>query len=362
MRSDILPPARFRFFVFTCRDPKSDFRLPLVDALRHHHDTYYIWLRRRPIVSGPTTNDPAVEMSLTGLLRFIRGFRRDDRINVYFNSTNTYFPGLSAMLRLVATAGVWCLDMHDDLRYHNKGFKRWREGVIISLLRRLSHVTVHAAPTLQELFPDSPHLGNASNILPLPRPENADPGVLVIASFDERFDFEFLSALARACPDITFHMYGWTRPDDTATQVAITAINAKHANISYHGPYTMGDLPGILQSYRVTVAPYRTDGLLTRYIDPLRFYHCLNAGLEVVSTDIPQARHMQDWVHVVPDVATCVDTLAALRSGGAAKQPRYAPITWEQRADRLVEIVRTLPRTVALWRRRNTKRRSHSAN
>lgn len=352
MRSDILPPERLRFFVFTCRDPKSDFRLPLVDALRHRYDTYYIWLRRRPLVSGPGPNDPSVEMSLTGLWRFIRGFRRDDRINVYFNSTNTYFLGLSAALRLAATAGVWCLDMHDDLRYHNKGFKRWREEMIIALLRRLSHVTVHAAPTLQELFPDSQHLGNASNILPLPRPETADPGVLVIASFDERFDFEFLSALARAYPDTTFHMHGWTRPDDTATQVAITAINAKHANISYHGPYTMGDLPGILQTHRVTVAPYRTDGLLTRYIDPLRFYHCLNAGLEVVSTDIPQARHMQDFVHVVPDVTSCVDTLAAIRSGALAKQPGYTPITWEQRADRLVGILRSLPRTAALWRRR----------
>jgi hypothetical protein len=356
MPSDARPPERFRFFVFTCRDPKSDFRLPLVDALRHHYETYYIWLRRRPIVSGPTASDAAVEMSLAGLLRFIRGLRQDDKVNVYFNSTNTYFLGLSAVLRLIATAGVWCLDMHDDLRYHNKGFKRWRESVIISLLRRLSHVTVHAAPTLQELFPNSQHLGNASNILPLVRSENPNPGVLIIASFDERFDFDFLSALARACPEITFHMHGWTRPDDTATQVQITAIDARHANICYHGPYTMGDLPGILQTYRVTVAPYRTDGLLTRYIDPLRFYHCLNAGLEVVSTDIPQARHMQDWVHVVADVTACVDTLAAVRSGALAKQAGYSPITWEQRADRLVEIVRTLPRTVSLFRRRKGRR------
>jgi hypothetical protein len=347
MPSDASRPERFRFFVLTCRDPKTDFRLPLVDALRRHHEVYYIWLRRRPVVSGPAANGAAVEMSLLELFRFVRRFRRDDRINVYFNSTNTYFPGLSTALRMIATAGVWCLDMHDDLRYHNKGFKRWREGVIIALLRGLSHVTVHAAPTLQELFPDSYHLGNASNILPLPGAKKPNDDVLIIASFDERFDFNFLSRLADACPRIQFHMHGWTRPDDTATMVQITAIDARHANIHYHGPYKMADLPSILSAHQVTVAPYRTDTMLTRYIDPLRFYHCLNAGLEVVSTDIPQARYMRDWVHVVPDVAGCVDTLTALRSGTQAKQPVYSPITWEQRADRLVEILLTLPRTIA---------------
>jgi hypothetical protein len=351
MPSESGSPERFRFFVLTCRDPKSDFRLPLVDALRRHHETYYIWLRRRPVVSGPKANDAAVQMSLPSFLRFVRRFRQDDRINVYFNSTNTYFPGSTIILRLLATAGVWCLDMHDDLRYHNKGFKRWREELIISLLRRLSHVTVHAAPMLKELFPDSRHLGNASNILPLPGGNKPDDNVLIIASFDERFDFDFLSELAQACPNIRFHLHGWTRPDDMSTMAQITSIDAHHANIQYHGPYKMADLPAILGSYRISVAPYRTDTLLTRYIDPLRFYHCLNAGLEVVSTDIPQARYMRDWVHVVPDVAACADALRAIQSGALAKQPAYSPITWEQRADRLVEILRALPRTVALSRK-----------
>lgn len=186
--------------------------------------------------------------------------------------------------------------------------------------------------------------------MPLQGAKPSGDGVLIIASFDERFDFDFLAELARACPDIEFHLHGWTRPDDTATMVQITSIEARHGNIHYHGPYKMADLPSILSSYQVSVAPYRADLPLTRYIDPLRFYHCLNAGLEVVSTDIPQARHMRDWVHVVPNVAACVETLTAIRAGKLAKQPAYSPITWEQRADRLVEILGSLPRTIALSR------------
>ena len=256
---------------------------------------------------------------------------------------------------MVAAAGVWCLDMHDDLRYHNKGFRRWREELIISLLRRMSHVTVHAAPTLQELFPNSRHLGNASNILPLCSKNARDNDVLIIASFDERFDFNFLSQLAQICPETQFHLHGWTRPGDTRTMVQIAAIDARHSNIHYHGPYDMADLPSILSAYRISVAPYRSDTALTRYIDPLRFYHCLNAGLEVVSTDIPQARYMRAWVHVVPDAVACANTLAEIRTGALTKQPAYSPITWERRVDQLVEILATLPRTIALSGRRTVR-------
>jgi hypothetical protein len=348
--------TRFRFFVLTCRAPESDFRRPLVEALRHRYETYYIWLRRRPVVSGPLTNNEPAEMSLPAFLRFVWRFRPDGSVNVWFNSTNTYFPGLSTLLRVIGGAGVWCLDMHDDLRYHNTGLARRREELIIILLRRLSHVTVHAAPTLRELFPDSHHIGNASNILQVPRKGASDDNVLIIASFDERFDFDFLSDVAQACPSMEFHLYGWTQRGDTATKAQITAADARHKNIRYRGPYKVADLPAILGAYRVSLAPYRTGMGLTRYIDPLRFYHCLNAGLEVVSTDIPQARHMRDWVHVVSDVTSCVETLRAIRSGTLAKQPAYSPVTWEQRVDRLVEIVSSVPRTAALLGKRANQR------
>jgi len=343
---------RLRFLVFTCRDPTTDFRLPLAEALRRDHETWYVWLRRRPVVYGPGPDVPVIEMPLARLLRWLRRLRGDDRINVYFNSTNTYFFALSVLLRLLAPAGVWCFDLHDDLRYHNTGWRRLREGRIVSTLCRLAHVTVHAAPTLQELFPASHHLGNASSIGPPAVREPADEDVLIIASFDERFDFGFVADLARFCPGTRFHLHGWVRPGDGTTAREIEAVTAQHDNIVYHGPYTMAELPEILSHYRVSVAPYRSNSPITRYIDPLRFYHCLNAGLEVVSTDIPQARFMAEAVHVVSDAASCAQTLEAIRAGRLAKQPNYHPITWQQRANRLVEIIRTLPRTRHLLRSR----------
>jgi hypothetical protein len=343
---------RFRFFVFTCRKAASDFRLPLAEALGQRYETWYIWLKRRPIVTGPRQGGAPQEMPLLRFLMFMIRFRRDDKVNVYFNSTNTYFPGIMSFLRCFATAGVWCLDMHDDLRYHNTGLTRLREDLIIRLFSACSDVIVNAAPTLAELFPRSQHLGNASHIRPLVRDAKADSGVLIIASFDERFDVDFLSQLAALRPEMQFHLHGWTRPDDPVTAEKIRILRKERANIHYHGAYTTEDLPAILGAYRVSLAPYLTDNPMTRYIDPLRYYHCLNAGLEVVSTDIPQARHMEQWIHVVQDVNECAETLEAVQAGRLAKQPGYTPITWEQRADRLADILLALPRTKALSARR----------
>jgi hypothetical protein len=146
-----------------------------------------------------------------------------------------------------------------------------------------------------------------------------------------------------------FHLHGWLRPN---LEERCRALRQAHTNVQYHGAYTTADLPAILGAYRITLAPYLMDSVLTRYIDPLRFYHCLNTGMEVVSTDIPQARLMGHWVHVVRDPNECADTLAAIQAGTAAKQPGYEPTTWEQRARRLVYILRALPRTRALAARR----------
>ena len=93
-----MQPQQFRFFVLTHRDPRYDFRRPLVDALRQRYDTYYVWLNQRAVISGPNQNDPPVEMSLTQLAGFFLRFRRKDKINIYFNSARTclaLLPSLS---------------------------------------------------------------------------------------------------------------------------------------------------------------------------------------------------------------------------------------------------------------------------
>ena len=337
---------RYRFFILTGRDPRTDFRRPLVEALRANFGTYYIWVKRYPVIAGPGADDSAVQVSAAGLANFMLRFRRDDRINIYINSTSTAFPFYTAFLRLLAPVGVWCFDLHDDLLYHYAGIRRLRAALGTQILRLASDVSVHASPILTELVPELVHLGNASHLGPLVR-NGGEDRVLVLASFDERFDAGFLDQVAARCPTMNFDLYGWTRDDDERTRSKIRDV-CKHANVAYCGPYALDDLPAILAAYRICFAPFAVGIRMTRYIDPLRFYHCLNSGMEVVSTAIPQAEHMRNWIHVAHDPVACAETLLALRAGKLAKLDAYAPITWQQKIDRLIEIVSGLPRTVRL--------------
>ena len=129
------------------------------------------------------------------------------------------------------------------------------------------------------------------------------------------------------------------------TQQQLTAVYSNHSNIHYHGAYTHDDLPTLLQRFDMTLAPYRTDIPKIRYIDPERFYHCLNAGLEVISTDIPAAHRLSQWLNIARDPSECATIIAALRSGKLEKRGAYSPITWEQRIERLVEIIREHTKT-----------------
>jgi hypothetical protein len=333
---------RFRFFVFSSRDPRlGDFRTPFVEALRQQYETYYIKLGRHSSMSGPVK----MEMSLSQLLLFFWRLRRDDVLNVYFNSTDTSFPLLTGLLRLISPRGVWCLDMYEELRYESTGLQRLHLSIALMILRSISDIILCSAPTLIELFPKARHLGLASHMLPLPRNAERTNEVLVLASFDDRCDFNFLSKVAVLCPETQFHLHGRASDNLVPTQQQLTAICNTHSNIHYHGAYTHDDLPTLLRRYDVTLAPYCGDVPKIRYIDPERFYHCLNAGLEVVSTDIPAARRMSQWLNIARDPSECAAILAALRRGNLAKRGAYSPITWEQRIKRLVEIIREHTKT-----------------
>ncbi|MDR3423652.1 MAG: hypothetical protein P4M13_01040 [Alphaproteobacteria bacterium] len=336
------PEKPFRFFVLTCRDSATDFRLPLVTALRRDYETYYIWLKRQPVLTYPDGHTALI--SFVELLSFLRRFKPDGKINVFFNTTNTSFPFITAFLRLIAPRGIWCLDMHDDLRYHYTGLARLRTVIGIRVMQWFSDLIVHAAPTLQELFPASQHLGNASHISPMSHEGIDRSAVLILASLDDRFDFDLMEQVAEACPANIFHIHGQVYDAHSATLAQVEALTANHGNIQYHGAYTSDDLPCILGRYAVTFAPYHTGIELTRYIDPLRYYHCLNAGLKVITTAIPQALLMQKSLTLIDSAEECAH---ALKDADAAAKP-YACITWEQRVDKLIGILRALPKTIRL--------------
>jgi glycosyltransferase involved in cell wall biosynthesis len=330
---------RLRFVVLTCRDPRTDFRLPLVDALRHRgYEVHYVRLGRRPVVAGPSQGAPT-SMSLAACLRHLRRVSSaQDAVNVYFTTTNLLFPWLILTLRALCAPGIWCFDMHDDLLYGKRGLARVRARIAQSILVPNFDLMVHAAPTLKELFPRSRHLGNASSLGRLQRVDPDLGRVLVLASVDERLDFALLEAAAGACPGVQFEVHGQVDP---SVEDAMRRLLQRRTNIRHHGAYVMADLVPILERFGVMFAPYRVNVRLTRYLDPLRYYHALNSGMEVITTAIPQAEAYADRLHIVASAEDFARALEIVEKGGAngRKATRFAPITWEQRAEELLDLL-----------------------
>lgn len=341
--------SSLRFIVFTCRDTRTDFRLPLVEALRRRgHDVHYVWLKRRPVVSGPLVGDSTISMNLASCIWHLRRVTTARNcINIYFTSTNLCFPPLIFALKALCGRGIWCFDMHDDLLAGFRGLAAARARVAQALLLPLFDLMVHAAPTLKELFPASHHLGNASSLGLLKRRMPGFDKVLILASIDGRMDFNFVEAVAARCPEFDFDVYGQVSPD---VQAPMQVLCRARPNVHYHGAYVMADLVPILERYTVMLAPYRIDGIVTRYIDPLRYYHALNSGTEIITTAISQAEAYADRLHIVRTPGEAALALKGLHLNRIVRRNADGapPITWDGRAAQLIEILMAAPCAQAL--------------
>jgi hypothetical protein len=231
--------------------------------------------------------------------------------------------------------------MHDDLLYGKEGVTRLKARIAQHILLAGSDQVVHAAPTLKELFPSSVHLGNASSMTALDRPSPDFRKILILASIDKRLDLDFFSAAARLNPELAFDIYGHIVGNDTAIRARVDGMVNTVSNIHYKGPYANGDLPRILAAYAVTLAPYVVDSPLTRHIDPLRYYHCLNSGMEIISTAIPKAQDFGEVLHIVrkpEEIGPLIEKLASGTADRRNKGSTAAEHSWRKRATQLLEI------------------------
>jgi glycosyltransferase involved in cell wall biosynthesis len=331
----------WHILLLTCRNPETDFRLPLAEALQSlGHDVYYIHLKRRPVVISMGGKDPRVEFSIFAFLLY--AFRRFRPLSplLVFNSTNLVFPGLSRLLRLIC-GGFWILDMHDELTYGKTGPAKDKALKALQTLLSGSDMIVHAAPTLRELFPTSHHLGNASTVTAIARPRPDFSKVLILASIDERLDFDFLLAAARAAPELTFEIYGQIAGNNPEIRKRVEDAVRTQTNILHRGAYVNSELPRILGDYAVTLAPYMLSSPVTYYIDPLRYYHCLNSGMEVISTAIPKAEDFGAQIHVVHNPTEIGSLVKGLAEGTIARRNAGSTAdihNWKTRAIRVIEL------------------------
>jgi glycosyltransferase involved in cell wall biosynthesis len=333
------------FVVLTCRVAHSDFRLPIARELaRLGHRVFYVFLKRRPdayLLSADGTVLEPVCSGLRALWTLCGRLRRDGGRLTVLNSTNLAFPVFSRLLR-IRLGGTWCLDLHDDLLYGTAGLSRRRAEIAQAILLQGSDLQVHSAPSLAELFPGSHHLGNASDVEPSVRTGFDAGRVLILASLDRRMDFDLLDAVAERAPDTIFDIHGQVAGGDPEVRARLDRLTGRRANVRYHGPYRAADLTALLARYDVTLAPYVTESRLTRYLDPLRYYHCLRSGMELVTTPIPAAADLDPLLHVARTPDEIAAILLRLGRDPAARRNAGPPperLGWAGRARRFLDIV-----------------------
>jgi len=91
----------------------------------------------------------------------------------------------------------------------------------------------------------------------------------------------------------------------------------------------------------ICLTPYVTNNSHTEYINPDKYYLYLNSGMEVISTDIPQARRMRDCIHIARSPREVVELAARMQSDPTYRKNKNLSqdLSWEQRADDLIEII-----------------------
>jgi hypothetical protein len=334
----MLDETFYTFFFLSVRDPRTDFRRDLVTALRElGHEVTYIRLGRKCFVEGPREDSVRFVSPHVIVFKMIRATLAKRKV-IVFNSVNLGFPLFCTVLRALTWRSVWCFDIHDNLLYESKGARRLISQIKLAWLQAIATFCVRAAPTLIELSPKAFSLCNASSVTYSRRNGTDWTKILVLSNIDARFDFELLCSISNSNLEICFEIYGSVAKDHYSEEKFDKL--QKNINVLYKGPYISSDIPSILKKYVVTFAPYRLDSS-TRYIDPLRFYHCLNSGIEIITTPIPRALDMRESMHLISTAAEFSVIIDGLISGTTSlrnRRPR-PPITWVKRGAELIEII-----------------------
>jgi hypothetical protein len=347
-------PVRRRFYVFSVRAYELDFRQFLIEALRRAgHEVCHVHIGRTTRLRGGSRG--AQEFAgASGFLRLLRLLRRSANSAgmsaadpVFVDSTGPYTPLRSLLLRAALGRGVWCYDIFDNMSYDYRGWMRLRTRLAIGLLSRLSPLQLTLSRETLRLFPGAVHLDNAAHTGRIERKNPNDRDLVLLSSIDERLDVDFVRRLATLAPDRRLFLYG-----RAASAARLEALCRDRPNIVYRGEFRYDDIDAILAPFAVALAPYAINKL-TEFINPDKYYFFLNSGMEVISTDIAQARHMGDRIHIAHAPADVPAIMERLRADPALRKNAVGPVIgWDQRADELVDIIaRVRARSAPSWLR-----------
>ena len=188
------------------------------------------------------------------------------------------------------------------------------KGHIVNLtFYRTMTATIIAPPNLRAKFPDAHELPIASTIQPTSKQPFDYKRLIITSVLDGRLDYDFIRDLALILPDHKIHIYGRVSgPSRTLPQ--LERLLQSTGNVEYCGEFVETQYQELLAKYRIALAPFKVNVPFTEFTDPSRFYDYLNAGLEVISTDIPRARDRGNFLHIAYSPMQAAEICKGLQS------------------------------------------------
>ena len=209
------------------------------------------------------------------------------------------------------------------------------------LLRFADGVVATSSVVLDSLSPLSAQLPtmvleNGVEIHRFARPGPAPGhGAVYVGAIDDRFDWDGVTHMARAAPDITFQLAGPVRSEPPHLP----------PNVCLLGPVPYGDIPALLQAAAVGLLPFNTAaGNAGR--SPMKYYEYLAAGLWVVASKSPtlaQRRAPGVALYTKPAEATqCLAQALTQGSRNDAGTAHARQFDWSTQSARLLGFIADL--------------------
>ncbi len=194
-----------------------------------------------------------------------------------------------------------------------------------------THLIRHGTDWLHFRKSLDPQLALPSDVADLPRPIIGFHGLLA-----DWIDFELLKKIAEHFAHGSVVLVGKVAPDAESKASVLRDLK----NVQFLGRKPYDELPAYCKAFDVALNPFTINDL-TLAANPLKVREYLAAGLPVVSTDIPEARVLDDVLvgADAQDFIKKIETAIASKKSREEISDAIKHESWEAKVEELREVI-----------------------